>query len=113
MVHTEDCQQMIDGSTLAQREWIALWAGYCVKCSGAGVHITYESHGFKGGGREQLQDPCSHCTENGICARCGAQGLTVDGEGPCTFCKWDYDDALPQVWECYGDCNQGENDGYV
>lgn len=48
-------------------------------------------------------DYCPGCTEDGKCARCGGS-LTnpEDAERPYTVCGWDFDDHIPEPYEC--DC---------
>lgn len=72
--------------------WIAKWPGYCKKCLGWGGGTFYEHHDE--GGPEQLLDPCDREPYT-TCHRCGVPGtLSVDGEGPCKNCGWNYDDGL-------------------
>jgi len=103
-MHSAECMENSTKAMELIRLWENQWPNFCMSCYGNGVHVHYESHGFRGGGREMITDPCT-CTELGKCARCGEMGLNSDtGEGPCRFCKWNYDDSRPAEWECYGDC---------
>lgn len=84
-------------------KWRARWPAHCQRCSGWGMFTHYESHGFKGGGSEQINEPCTALwpedgDEQPYCHRCGELGLNPDTfEGPCTQCGWNYDDGAPQL----------------
>ena len=95
--HTPECLQRIQEWDQKIRDWEAKWPNYCRKCNGAGHSFypaTWEA--------PEESDPCD-CTYDGICARCGYKGLKEDtGDGPCTLCGWNYDDARPNPWECWG-----------
>lgn len=74
------------------------WPNACKACGGWGLHSWRGPHG------EQLSDPCTGesfgkgCTADLYCARCGESGLGSEGEGPCIFCGWNYDDGMPSLY---------------
>lgn len=50
-----------------------------------------------------MSEPCDNCAAIGKCGRCGLAGLTSEergddttGDGPCTFCGWNYDDGTAE-----------------
>ncbi len=87
-------QIISDGDDAHNAEFSKLWPDHCKKCGGWGLHSYTEMHGFNHGSGEDFADPCE-CVESGKCARCGKPGLVEDdGEGPCSFCGWNYDDGL-------------------
>ena len=73
-------------------EWRQRWPNRCSHCRGWGMFTFVEMHGFKHGCGETMADPCEALPE-GVCHRCGAQGLGEDGTGPCSACGWNYDDG--------------------
>lgn len=76
--------------------WERQWPNHCKTCEGHGVFTGTTKVDFGPGGLPDA-DPCHDCTEKGICARCGEPGLDREtGEGPCTNCGWNYDDAAPE-----------------
>jgi hypothetical protein len=77
----------------ANAQFERLWPNYCKHCGGWGGSSYQESHGFKGGGSETIFDLCG-ALENEQCHRCGARGLSEDGEGPCKACGWNFDEGL-------------------
>jgi hypothetical protein len=89
------------------KSYQAQWPRLCQPCKGWGVHTWKENQSPLGSGLywpEAMSDPCAHCTEKGLCARCGEPGLTSEdrgdattGEGPCKFCGWNYETGL-QDW---------------
>lgn len=89
---------------MTNEEWKAKWTGYCRSCSGWGGHVFYESHGFAGGGAEQMVDPCAHCigADDPKCGRCGAAMTIEDAEegNPCGACGWNMDDGLTEDPDC-------------
>src|SRR6185295_15546488 len=77
-------------------EWKAKWPRHCTLCGGWGGKTFYQSHGP--GPSEQMFDLCVHDQDEdfSLCHRCGENGLTEDGEGPCKSCGWDFDDGIPE-----------------
>ena len=101
--HTQDCQNYMKAQQKLQEDWLATYPYYCKPCFGLGQVIEH-NYPFE----PDWAEPCSACTEKGLCPRCGQAGLTSDpedlgievGVGPCTYCGWDYDDGLPYGAEC-------------
>lgn len=79
----------------AAATWRARWPNHCQLCAGWGLTSYEESHGSRGGGTETITDACGAIDDPTVCHRCGANGLTQDGEGPCLACGWNYDDGEP------------------
>jgi hypothetical protein len=75
--------------------WQRKWPHYCRICGGWGGHTFYESHGLPGPA-ERLFDPCETVPSVETCHRCWCEGLDEEGNGPCKFCGWNYDDGLPE-----------------
>ena len=75
-------------------EWEQRWPIYCRGCGGWGAFTFYQSHGP--GPSEQMSEPCD-AREPSMCHRCGALGLSEDGDGPCRECGWNYDDGLEMM----------------
>lgn len=77
-------------------EWRGKWPKHCRSCGGWGGknHVQSQPYGSATAG-ESLLDPCAATTDARICHRCGKEGLTVDGDGPCQHCGWDFDDGDP------------------
>jgi hypothetical protein len=86
-------QQWAAEREAANAEWRARWPNHCSACSGWGGSHHTESHGFRHGAGEQIFDLCEAVPET-QCHRCGEQGLSPEGEGPCTRCAWNFDDGL-------------------
>lgn len=84
---------MIAHIATVNAEYARLWPHHCKACGGWGGSSFQESHGFKGGGSETIFDPCGSLGDN-QCHRCLAEGLSEDGDGPCTACGWNYDDGM-------------------
>lgn len=101
--------------------WQARWSEYCTHCEGEGGSVSYYDPSPAGvslsPGYMVDWDPCPHCTEKGICPRCGADlplvtyedfdgTLVVDDETdpnkPCLRCGWNPDkpDICPPLMEC-------------
>jgi len=101
--HTPECVQKCAKIDQQIREWEARWPNYCRQCYGYGAF-------FHPATREEPEssDPCD-CTLDGVCPRCGITGLNEDGEGPCDNCGWNYNDAKPEIWDCWG-CRDDEGD---
>lgn len=103
--HTPECieRARLDQERIA--EWKATWPDHCRRCGAEGTHY-YSGDLYE----PPSTEPCEHCTEKGLCARCGKPGLTNEdegrgedtGSGPCTFCGWNYDDRPVYQWECDG-----------
>lgn len=91
MEHTAACKAESARIKAEHDAWVAKWPKACIYCAGAGA--------FGSNGDDFTPPdawPCDACTEQGICARCGFHGLTEAGEGPCSNCGWNYDDAEPR-----------------
>lgn len=88
--HTLRCQDQIRCFEQRLAEWIMCWPLYCHECNGYG---RYEVTSCPT--RYEVDLCCDFCTSLGICPRCRYLGLSVDGEGPCHHCGWNYDDGLP------------------
>ena len=109
MAHTAECVTMHEKAQAERAAWIAQWPKYCVFCDGFGEVGDIGGHDDSGGNNA---DPCE-CTINGRCPRCGQNGLTCEdsgdettGDGPCTYCGWNYGDHAPlDDWDC--DCDMG------
>jgi len=103
---TPECKERTKKAEAAIETWKAKWPNYCRKCEGAG-DFCYSFDPSPSGvalspGWLEDCEPCPNCTEKGICARCGANGLNPDtGEGPCQVCGWNYDDMLQSMPECF------------
>lgn len=101
MDHTPECVTARNKERAAILEWEQRWPSFCRSCGARGSwHDSGDSVAPPDGG------PCDDCTGNGVCARCGAPGLTSEergddstGEGPCKACGWNYDDARPRLLE--------------
>jgi hypothetical protein len=81
--------------------WKLAWPNHCTACGGWGGKVFYETHGFAGGGAEQMFDPCPECSdaEHPKCGRCG-HGFTeewVENPVPCKACGWNHDDGIPEI----------------
>lgn len=96
--HTLDCVAHTVRLEQDRATWTAKWPDFCTSCEGAGAfHFN--------GNRDEppSTEPCDECTWKGICPRCGEPGLTSEeGDGPCTFCAWNYDDSAPPFNDCPG-----------
>lgn len=84
--------------------WIR-FPNYCRSCdaeggsgSPGGYMCPPEFDVCEGDARFAGDEDCSRCH------RCGDRGLTEDGDGPCSKCGWNYDDAAPSVEGCFGAC---------
>lgn len=93
--HTPECEENL---RLVYEPWVEKWPKYCGDCGGAG-----RFHDWGDMYTPPSDEPCDMCTCIGVCARCGERGLTEDGEGPCSRCGWNYDDAIPYKCICPDD----------
>ena len=99
-MHTPECQAQIEKTKAAIVAWKEKWPNYCQECDGAGKHLWFEKRDC--GYSEPMGEPCE-CTEQGICPRCGAQGIDHEtAEGPCSECGWNFDDSMPEHLGDYG-----------
>lgn len=89
-------QKRAEAIAIAADAWRRAWPNHCTSCAGWGGSSFIEMHGFQGGLGEQLFDPCGALPDAATCHRCGQDGLSEDGDGPCTHCGWDYNDGVPQ-----------------
>ena len=71
--------------------WNTKWKHHCTGCGGWGGWTFFQRHAPELP-EERLFDPCEALPAN-TCHRCGQDGLTGDGEGPCSRCGWNYDDG--------------------
>lgn len=79
-------------------EWRSLWPHHCKTCHGWGGAISYQSQPYGAGpAQESIFDPCDAPPRIETCHRCGQDGLSSDGDGPCSFCGWNYDDGDPET----------------
>ncbi len=100
--HYLSCRLAIVALRVRRVWWRISWPAYCRECNATGGEAY-------GGGIDEPPD-FEHCDALPweFCHRCGRDGLTVDGEGPCTHCGWNFDDALPMLEEglCWGACGE-------
>lgn len=103
--HSCECIEAFHLYKTAKEIYESMWPNYCRKCGGGGVFGWNENQAPLGSGYywpEYFEEPCEECTEKSICARCGESGLTPEeGEGPCKFCGWNYNDSCPGEPECF------------
>ena len=102
MNHTLECLERQQ----AAEAWRERWPNYCRSCNGWGQTVFYQSVPYGATvAYEPITDPCD-CALGDQCARCGKpDALDEEGEGPCIFCGWNYDEGTPSVDCC---CWQGE-----
>ena len=113
--HSEDCTVRQILHTKAINDWLDQWPDYCEECKGWGEFQESQSYPYGStSATHYWSEPCE-CTENGICARCGEEGLTNEangdestGDGPCKFCGWDYDDGLAPEYDYPCECEVQE-----
>lgn len=89
--HTRECLATLRDQTIAFRLFMERHPHACLSCEVTGMVHTPDTD-IPGG-----DDPCQHCSELGLCPLCGQPGLTSEargddstGEGPCTFCGFNY-----------------------
>jgi len=91
-------REIFEKTKQAAAEWVLKWPNHCKACGGWGGSTFLQSHPYgMGSASESLFEQCSAIEKYETCHRCGQDGLTEDGNGPCRFCGWDYDDGSPQV----------------
>jgi hypothetical protein len=102
--HTKECDTAGMAQDAARERWKAAWPDYCSVCEGrGGTHYAGYFDYKAGAGEPPSFDPCEACVCQGRCARCqSALSDQETGEGPCTACGWNYDDELPEPYDC--DC---------
>jgi hypothetical protein len=87
--HTPQCLELQAQDQIYREKY----PNFCRSCNGNGrITESYDPSPdgvSMGSGSLSLTDPCSDCTEVGICPRCGRDAFF--GEGPCMHCGWDYD----------------------
>lgn len=106
--HTDACIASDAKYKMDYDAWNEKWPNACDNCRG------YGSFNSPGSYWEPPDcEPCPDCTDKGICARCGAPGLTSEdrgndstGEGPCIKCGWNYDDGQPPLREDPCECEE-------
>lgn len=105
--HTTECLAWQNEVKAAVETWEQQWPNYCKNCNGTGefIHLDNEAGWFS--------EACSACTEWGKCPRCGKVGLTSEdrgdsttGDGPCTFCNWNYTADRPIRYDDWCDCEE-------
>ncbi len=108
--HTQECDAARAAQETKRNLWALLWPYACPYCEGrGGVHQDGYFDYKAGVGEPPCFEPCEACVCQGRCARC--RGTLADqetGEGPCTACNWDFDDELPELYDC--DCWQREEE---
>lgn len=110
--HTTECDQAQAKTDIERAAYTARWPHYCHTCNGQGVkhdRVNKAPHG-EGPWWDDEFDPCSKCSDEEICPRCGQHNpdwLTPENPGPCPHCGWNWgegsDDYLPAMHECYCD----------
>lgn len=111
---TDECKQRQADWKVAIAAYEATWPNYCRKCNGRGGHVYYDDPGDRHcslpGGFMELDEPCEHCLEDGICPRCGKLAWPDNyeydlGEMVCPHCDWREDhaeeDGAPEQPECW------------
>ena len=95
MEHTESCKKFRLAYDQRKLNYEAHWGNsYCKTCHGWG----YTSYTFDpspagvslGSGFMVETEPCSICSELGICPRCGKSTLDEE-DGNCHSCGWQYE----------------------
>ena len=84
-------EKLVKETEAAAAAWRATWPNACARCHGHGG--TYDPGNYW---NPPEFDPCGALADT-ACHRCGAAGLTEDGEGPCSACGWNYDDGEPTL----------------
>jgi hypothetical protein len=95
------CKAILDRCNKEESDFYSKYPNACRKCGGSGIGgYYYENHGVPGIG-EQFTDPCRHCEDRELFARCGLCAEPLDdGE---RVCDCSYDTFLWTNTEC-GDC---------
>ena len=94
----ETYQQCAERIAKESAAWQQAWPNHCKACGGWGGANINQSHPYGSGtATETLFDPCGAIENPATCHRCGQDGLSEDGEGPCKYCGWNYDDGDPTV----------------
>ncbi len=104
--HYVSCRLAMVALRLSRVWYRVRWPAYCRVCNGTGGEAY-------GGGFDEPPgfEQCDALPWE-FCHRCGHDGLTVDGEGPCTHCGWNFGeddgDALPmlELGLCWGACEE-------
>ena len=86
-------------SRIYRNRWFTFfWPDHCRACGGWGTSAYSVNQSPLGSGwhwPETFVDPCPCCAEQGRCGRCGGSLLEIDeGEVPCSYCGWNFDDGL-------------------
>lgn len=69
------------------------YPNYCRPCGGWGGFTYWDNHGIPGPA-EQCTEPCE-ALDFTTCHRCGEEyAMDEDGDRPCTFCKWYFNDGI-------------------
>lgn len=120
MEHNQKCLEFQKQCADRNSAYKEKWPNFCKTCGGAGEFHFTENGAPLGEGYwpMPMADPCEACTNQGICPRCGKEGLTNEekgdtstGDGPCKFCSWDYKDGgMPEEFDGFCSCYQDEID---
>lgn len=95
-IYNEDGEVSVEFQLQQNQEWLDKWPNHCPKCKGWGGKTFYEAHPYGSTtADEPMFDVCEELDDIHTCHRCGKDGLDEDGNGPCNFCGWDFDDGLP------------------
>lgn len=106
--HTKACLKATAEYQESMAKWKEQWPNYCRNCNSQGG-LCYQFDPSPAGvslgsGYMMGCDPCSECTENGRCARCGKEYDNFNGED-CPHCEWtngdNEGDIAPYEPECY------------
>lgn len=115
--HTPECIRNWALYGHAQDAYDARWPEHCDACHGTGAFFySYDPSppGVSlGPGTMQGSVPCPHCTETGICPRCGVTAWPTDeswpddGTATCWACHWSEDQAEEMAGPVPPDCTCG------
>lgn len=91
----DDMEAKYIADLISQQNYFGIcWPNHCKKCGGWGLFHFTQNHG-EPWLNEHLTEPCE-CTLDMRCSRCGQEA--EEGEGPCVFCGWNYDDGMPSLY---------------
>lgn len=81
-------------SEVHDRAWMERWPNFCTACGGWGIFNGFGlvPYGSTFASMPDIED-CEALDEN-RCHRCGEEGLTEEGAGPCEKCGWNRNDGL-------------------
>jgi len=99
------CKKVKDRCDKLESDFYSQYPNACRECGGSGIGGSYyENHGMHGVG-EQFTDPCRHCEDRELFARCGLCGTLLDNAE--RICGCSYDVFLFIDPECY-DCIESD-----